>query len=232
MKPNRSHPRLWTMIFPASQPPPFWSAIGGEAMNPPISLLVFDKTQSTLLSAVILVCGMLPDMILPILIAPLIDKGGKKKWIIGLGYSTGLHLRGPWDCGLQAMPLPLGLYVIFTLIVGTVSVFLPSGLPSLVPDLIPAEPSKKAIPSCHPFTPWSAILMAPVAAFLYERVSMGALFCAVAGLTLVSVVVEGCIREVQKPRAESYTLRQYRSDIREGFAYLKKKKAFGISILT
>lgn len=53
---------------------------------------------------------------------------------------------------------------------------------------------------------------------------MGALFCAVAGLTLVSVVVEGCIREVQKPRAESYTLRQYRSDIREGFAYLKKEK--------
>ena len=84
MKPNRSHPRLWTKDFSCITAATVLSAIGGEAMNLPISLLVFDKTQSTLLSAVILVCGMLPDMILPILIAPLIDKGGKKKWIVGL----------------------------------------------------------------------------------------------------------------------------------------------------
>ena len=125
-----------------------------------------------------------------------------------------------------------GLYVIFTLIVGTVSVFYRLAYQAWYPDLIPAGAEQKGYSVSATLYPLVTILMAPVAAFLYERVSMGALFCAVAGLTLVSVVVEGCIREVQKPRAESYTLRQYRSDIREGFAYLKKKKAFGISILT
>ncbi|HWT76550.1 MAG TPA: hypothetical protein VN258_17775 [Mobilitalea sp.] len=60
------------------------SAIGGEAMNLPISLLVFDETKSTFLSALIMICGMLPDILLPIFIAPIIDKGTKKKWIVGL----------------------------------------------------------------------------------------------------------------------------------------------------
>lgn len=105
MKPNRSRPRLWTKDFSCITAATVLSAIGGEAMNLPISLLVFDETQSTLLSAVILVCGMLPDMILPILIAPLIDKGGRKNglwaWIFCWPAST-----GPWDCGLQAMPFP------------------------------------------------------------------------------------------------------------------------------
>ena len=80
MKRNRSGPRLWTKNFSCITIATVLSAIGGEAMNLPISLLVFDETKSTLLSAIILVRGMMPDMILPILVAPLIDKGGKKKW--------------------------------------------------------------------------------------------------------------------------------------------------------
>lgn len=69
---------LWTKDFSLITVTTVLSVIGGEAMNLPISLLVFDETKSTFLSALILVCGMLPDIILPILIAPVIDKGTKK----------------------------------------------------------------------------------------------------------------------------------------------------------
>lgn len=66
--------------------------------------------------------------------------------------------------------------------------------------------------------------MAPVATFLYSHIPMGALFLVVSGLTVVSCLVENCIREVRKAAKEAYTLRQYRADIREGFAYLKEEK--------
>ena len=75
---------LWNKDFSCITLATILSAIGGEAMNLPISLLVFEETQSTLLSALVLVCGMLPDVVLPVLAAPLIDRGGKKKGIIGL----------------------------------------------------------------------------------------------------------------------------------------------------
>ena len=72
--------------------------------------------------------------------------------------------------------------------------------------------------------------MAPVATFLYSHIPMGALFLVVSGLTVVSCLVENCIREVRKAAKEAYTLRQYRADIREGFAYLKEEKTLEMAI--
>ena len=57
---------LWTKNFTCITVATFLSAIGGEAMNLPISLLAFDETKSTFLAALIMVSGMLPDIILPI----------------------------------------------------------------------------------------------------------------------------------------------------------------------
>ena len=57
---------LWTKNFSLITVSTVLSAIGGEAMNLPISLMVFDQTKSTFLAALIMICGMLPDIILPI----------------------------------------------------------------------------------------------------------------------------------------------------------------------
>ena len=75
---------LWSMDFKRIIVATVLSIVGGEAMNLPISLLVFDKTNSTLASAVIMVCGMLPDIFISVAIAPVIDRQSKKKWIVFL----------------------------------------------------------------------------------------------------------------------------------------------------
>jgi hypothetical protein len=75
---------LWTKDFTYITTASIFSIIGGEVMTLPLSLLVFDQTRSTMLSAIILICGILPDVFLSVLVAPFIDKGSKKKWIIGL----------------------------------------------------------------------------------------------------------------------------------------------------
>lgn len=79
---------LWTKDFSCITAATILSAVGGEAMNLPISLLVFDETGSTILSALVLICGVLPDVLFSVLVAPLIDKGNRKKWIVGLDLLT------------------------------------------------------------------------------------------------------------------------------------------------
>ena len=93
MRENMSHKQktLWTKDFTSIAIATILTAVGGEAMNLPISLLVFDETGSTFLSALVLICGVLPDIVLSVLVAPLIDKGGKKKWIVGLDIVTAGH---------------------------------------------------------------------------------------------------------------------------------------------
>lgn len=168
MKRNRSGPRLWTKDFSCITIATVLSAIGGEAMNLPISLLVFDETKSTLLSALILVCGMLPDMILPILVAPLIDKGGKKKWIVGLDVLLAAiyGLMGVWILGHT---FSYGLYVGFTLTLGTISVFYRLAFSAWYPDLIPAGGRAEGLlrqlhhlpPGDHPHGPGSHLSVQP-----------------------------------------------------------------------
>ena len=47
---------LWTKDFTSIAIATILTAVGGEAMNLPISLLVFDETGSTFLSALVLIC--------------------------------------------------------------------------------------------------------------------------------------------------------------------------------
>lgn len=214
---------LWTKNFTCITAATVLSAIGGEAMNLPVSLLVFEETQSTFLSALILVCGMLPDTILPILVAPLIDKGGKKKWIVGMDLLLAVIYAG---MGLWVLrhDFSYGLYLVFILAVGTISVFYRLAYSSWYPDLIPEGMEQKGYAVSSTLYPLITIVMAPVATFLYEKVKMGHLFLIVTALTVLSVMVESCIREVRKKSEQSYSFNQYCSDIREGFSYLKEEK--------
>ena len=84
--------RVWSRDFTCITITAILSAIGGEALNLPISLLVFDETGSTLAAALIMVCSMLPDVVLPIFVAPLIDRSSKKPWVVSLDLLLGVVL--------------------------------------------------------------------------------------------------------------------------------------------
>ena len=57
-----------------------------------------------------------------------------------------------------------------------------------------------------------------------EKISMAHIFYLVAGITMVSVIVESRIHEEKEEAQDDYTWKQYCQDIREGFHYLKKEK--------
>ncbi len=215
--------KLWTKDFSCITLATVLSAIGGEAMTLPVSLLVFDETQSPFLSSLVMICGILPDVLLPIFIAPFIDKAGKKKWILGM------------DLMLAAVYASMGfwvgrhtfhflLYLLFTLTVGIISVIYRLAYASWYPDLIPRGMEQKGYAVSSTLYPTVIIVMSPIAAFLYENLTIDRIFFLVTGITLCSVMTEILIRETKKAAASSYTLRQYCTDIREGFSFLKKEK--------
>lgn len=220
---NAKKQTLWTAGFTRITAATVLTAVGGEAMNLPISLLVFDETGSTLLSALVLICGMLPDVLISILIAPFIDKGGKKKWIVGADLLTAvLYLAMGWYVGRHEFSY--GLYLVFVLVIGTISVCYRLAYNAWYPELIPVGLEQKGYSVSNTIYPIVTIAMSPIAAFLYEKISMGEIFFLVAAITFAAVLVESGIAEKRKEQKESYTFRSYWADMREGFAYLKKEK--------
>ncbi|MEG1596561.1 MAG: MFS transporter [Lachnospiraceae bacterium] len=214
---------LWTKNFTLITSATVLSVIGGEAMNLPISLLVFEKTGSTLLSAIIMICGMLPDVILPVLIAPIIDKGGKKKWIVGMDalMAAIFVLVGIWIYGHE---FQYGLYLVFTLVIGTISVVYRLSYNAWYPDLITKGLEQKGYAVSSTIYPLITIAMAPIGTFLYTQISMSSIFMIVALLTVTSIILESNIQEQVSPKKESYSVKQYFHDIKEGFTYVKKEK--------
>ena len=215
--------KLWTKDFSCITLATVLSAIGGEAMTLPVSLLVFDETQSAFLSSLVMICGILPDVLLPIFIAPFIDKAGKKKWILGMDLMLAVVYAG-MGVWVGRHTFHFLLYLLFTLTVGTISVIYRLAYASWYPDLIPRGMEQKGYAVSSTLYPTVIIVMSPIAAFLYENLTIDRIFFLVTGITLCSVMTESLIREAKKAAASSYTLRQYCTDIREGFSFLKKEK--------
>lgn len=221
---ERNKKGLWTRDFTCITLATVLSAVGGEAMNLPISLLVFEETGSTLLSALVLICGVLPDVFFSVLAAPLIDKGRKKKWIVALDVlAAAVYLA--MGIYISNHPFHYGLYLVFVLTVGTISVFYRLAYDAWYPALIAPGMEQKGYAVSNLVYPLVIIAMSPGAAFLYERISMGQIFYLVAGITLAAVFVESLIREEREETAdgETYTFKVYVSDLKEGFSYLKKE---------
>ena len=227
MKERRGQRNLWSRDFSCITGATILSAIGGEAMSLPVSLLVFDETKSTLLAALLMVCGLLPDVLIPVLAAPFIDKGGKKRWIVGMDILLAA-VYGAMGVWVSSHSFSYGLYLGFTLVVGTISVLYRLAYQAWYPNLILVGLEQKGYAVSSMIYPTVVIVMAPAAAFLYEKVSMGMIFGMVSVLALLSVGIESCIREGRKSREEeqkeAYSFGQYVSDIREGILYLKQEK--------
>ena len=66
------------------------SAIGGAGITLGLSLVVFDQTQSTLLSGIYTAIAMVPGITLPVLFGPLVDRANRKHIIVGLDALSGL----------------------------------------------------------------------------------------------------------------------------------------------
>ena len=217
---------LWTKNFTCITLATILSIIGGEVMTLPLSLMVFENTGSTMLSAVIMICGLLPDILLSVVVAPFIDKGKKKRWIVGLDIlMMGIYLMmGLWSAGHE---FQYSVYVILSLLVGTISVFYRLAYGAWYPDLIPVGFEQKGYAVSGAIYPFIIIVMSPVATFLYEKISMSKLFFLVAMVSSISILIESQIQESDKKENQTkdkYTFLQYKQDVKEGFTYLKKEK--------
>ena len=215
---------LWTKDFTKITIASLISLIGGEAMNLPLSLLVYDETGSTLLSAVMVVCGMLPDILFSVIAAPVIDRTSKKKWILSLDVCF-MFVYAAMAYYTFTHPFHYAAYLIMVLVTGTLSVFYRLAYDAWYPDLIPVGLEQKGFAVSGMVANSVTVVMAPVAAFLYTVVPIHLVFSFVSISILIAILIEAGIREERRmiPVAEGNALTRYFNDLKEGFAYLKKE---------
>lgn len=215
---------LWTKNFTIITLGTVVSAIGSVSMNFAGSLLVYDQSQSTFMAGLFSALSMLPQVIIPLVAAPWVDRTKRKPLIVGLDAVCGIlyvflavYL---WKIGFDYL-----LYLLFSLVVSCVGAVYQLAYESLYPKLIPEGFSQKGYTVSGMIYPTVILVMTPVAAILYKQFGIVSL-CAMQGiLLLVASAVESQIRVQETTRtATENALRQYVQDVKAAFDYLKKEK--------
>ena len=217
--------KLWTRNYTLLMSATLFGCIGGIAGGYALSLLVFDETQSTLASAIIIAIQVIPTFLLPVFIAPWMDRMPRKPFLV-----CGDLLNGVLYAGAGVYLLLFRFSYIgnlcFSLLLATLSAFDQLAYNSIYPKLIPAGMEQKGYAVSAMLYPIVRVIMMPVATALYERLGVGLLLILQGGLSLLAALVESCIRIHEEKRLEGrrYTPSLWWEDMKEVARYFKEEK--------
>lgn len=215
---------LWTRDFIRITCATGLGAAGGILSGFALSFLVFDETGSTLASALVLAIQLIPNVILPVFIAPLMDRLPRKPFLVGGDVVNGL-LYGAAGLLLRRFAFSYGGYLCFSLVLACLSAFDELAYGSFYPQVIPKGMEDKGYTVSSMLYPVLKVVMTPTAAFLYDKLGVADLLLIQAGLSFLAAFIESRIRvrETRRQDAPLFSLHTWWNDLREAAAYLRQE---------
>lgn len=217
--------KLWNRNFTIITLGTVVSAIGGAAMSIALGLVVFDNTDSALSTAFYMAMNCLPQVLVPLLLAPTIDHCRRKPVIVGLDYLTGVIYA---VFGVYALvgEFSYGAYLALGVLSGTIGSVYGMTYSSLYPDLIPEGKLQQGYAVSSLIYPSATVIMSPVAAVVYASYGIEWLFFAEGALLLIAATFEIFIRVDESQADGKLRLKpgQLVAEWRDGLRYLKQEK--------
>ena len=217
--------QLWTRNFTLVTIATALGAAGGIAGGFALSFLVFDETGSTLASALIVAIQLVPNIFIPFLVAPLMDRLPRKAFLVGGDICNGLVYGG---MGLWLMRFDFSYvgYLGVSVLLACLSSVDRLAYTSIYPQLIPTGAEQKGYAVSSMLYPILTVIMTPLAAVLLDTLGVPLLLVLQGALSLAAALTESFIRleERRQAQRQRYTAAAWRTDIREGFAYLKEER--------
>ena len=191
-------PTLWTRNFTIITVGTLISAIGGTAMGLALSLIVFDQTASTWLSGLFAATSLFPGAVLPILIAPYVDRCDRKRLIVRLDALSGL-LYLLFGMYLWRHPFSYVAYMLFSLVTGCIGTAYNLAYDALYPDLIPKGFAQKGYAVSSMIYPTVTAVVTPAASILYGAYGIVPIVLGEGILLLIASFFESRIRAPYAP---------------------------------
>lgn len=219
---------LWTRNFTTITLGTVVSAIGGTAMGLALSLIVFDQTASTLLSGLFAAASLFPGTVLPVLVAPYVDRCDRKRLIVRMDALNGVIYLA-FGLYLIQNPFSYAAYLVFSLVTGSVGTTYSLAYDALYPDLIPEGFAQKGYAVSSMIYPTVTAVVTPAASLLYGAYGIVPIVLAEGALLLIASLFESRIQHafIRAPRKEASLrgrLRGYARELGAGVRYVKKDR--------
>ena len=215
---------LWTRDFTLITVATIMGAAGAIAGNFALSFLVYVETGSTLASALIIAINFVPGFVVPLVASPFMDSLPRKPFLVAGDAVNGVLylLMGLY---LNSRGFTYTLYLLFSLLLSSLSAFDQLAYNSLFPKLIPPGCMDKGYTVSSMVYPVMQVVMAPVAALLMDLIGVGNILLLQGGLSIAAALTESRIRTEEERRAyRRFSLRGYFADLKEAADYLRQER--------
>ena len=221
---NTMKQTLWTREFTRITAATALGAAGGIISQFALSFLVFDETGSTLAAALVVAIQLIPMVLLPLVVAPMMDRLPRKPFLVWGDLLNGVCYAG---AGLFLLHSSFSYiaYLAFSLLVSCLGAFDELAYNSFYPLLLPKGQEERAYTVSAMLYPILKVLMMPLAAVLYDKLGVGRLLLIQATLSVLAAFLESRIR-VQESRRDQeplLSLKTWWRDVREAAAYLRQE---------
>ena len=216
---------LWTRNFTLVTVATTLGMIGGIAGGFALSFLVFDETGSTLAAALIIAIQFVPTFLLPLFLAPWMDRLPRKPFLVG-GDVVNAVLYTLMGVYLMFFRFSYVGYLAYSLVLSALGTVDELAYNSIYPKLIPKGMEQKGYAVSSMLYPVMKVLLMPVSAVLLEVFGVAWLLVLQGGFSLLAALVESRIRVEEAARLgeSGYSFRLWREDIREAAQYLRKER--------
>lgn len=216
--------KLWTRNFRLVILASAIGTVGAIAGGFALAFLVFDETGSTLASALIVAIQLLPHLLLPVLIAPFMDRLPRKSFLVAGDIANAVLLAG---MGLWLMFFDFSYlgYLVVSLLLACLGAVDELAFTSIYPELIPEGAEQKGYAVSSMLYPVLKVIMTPLAAILLDTLGVAWILIVQSGFSLAAASTESFIHldETERQHRTPYSLRAWAGDIREAVQYLKEE---------
>lgn len=216
---------LWTRNFTLVTVATMLGMVGGIAGGFALSFLVFDETGSTLAAALIVAIQLVPTFVLPLFLAPWMDRLPRKPFLVG-GDLVNAILYALMGVYLMFFRFSYIGYLAYSLLLSALGTIDELAYNSIYPKLIPKGMEQKGYAVSSMLYPVMRVLLMPISAVLLEVFGVSWLLILQGGLSLAAALVESRIRVHEEKRLDEngYSFRLWREDIREAAQYLRRER--------
>ena len=176
---------LWTKNFTLVTAASALGAVGGIAGGFALSFLVFDETGSTLASALILAIQLVPFFVLPLFLAPVMDRLPRKPFLVAGDLIDGV-LYALMGLYLLKFEFSYAAYLGYSLLLACLESFDELAFQSIYPKLIPEGMEQQGYAVSTTLYPILRVLMLPLAGVLLDAVGAAWILIGQGGLSLLA----------------------------------------------
>ena len=216
---------LWSKNYTLLMLASTLGSIGGIAGSYAMSFLVFDETGSTFATGVVSALQIVPHFLIPVLIAPWMDRMPRKPFLVG-GDLFGGMLYGLAAIYLKNFEFSYLGYLIFSLMINCVNAFDSLAFNCIFPNVIPRGFEDKGYTLSAMLYPVLNVLMMPLAAVLMDTIGVANILLLQSGMSILASVTESGIKVKEKLNfdIEKSGFSLWMQDFKDGIRYLKGER--------